>query len=453
MDFKKASASYKDLKKQLQKKKITEAQFSERAAQLQIQDETGTWWHINQTDGSWLMWDGTGWVRRVPTDKNQTFTKQKGSNASSAPQTLVQLLVFFIKSLVKSIPKMVFRALIIGIMVWIAHAYLLVVINNGYLKISSWAADILAIKWSGHNNVAKATLFWTIFGWLASYVVFVRILGNGPTKFIKDIALTPGWVIKGFKQLGKRNIGVLLIILAIGIITNVIIKNVYLSCIVAVAFFLILTSRYEGLMYIVVKLAHSDWQRIFQSKKPAKPFNDGYLIVFLTGIILGVLVYLFLPFRPYSAYLATALLLGAGVYLMVNTRSVAVSMLFSMYVGLNIIWFLATGASAHDGGWDEYGRDFGTWWVSQGRNESVAAGTLPSIGAAAGAAVGGATGAGIPSSSDITASQPDSTETTNSESKEVDSAVGKDGVFVSPNSLGGPLDNPNTVFNGSPDRC
>ncbi|WP_028307956.1 hypothetical protein [Desulfitibacter alkalitolerans] len=449
MDFKKATARYKDLQKQLKKKKINEAQFAAEIAKLQLQDENGNWWHINQTDGSWLMWDGTNWVQEQIPNNEASSNKERFQTAQS-PQTLLQFLALIIRGIIKNIPKMLIRAAVIGFLVWAVHTYLLVVVNNGYLKISSWAADILALKWHNHNNVGRATFFWTIAGWLASYIIFVRILGNGPVKFLKEIISTPGWVLKGFKQLGSRNIGVFLITMAIVLVVNIMVKNIYISFILVAAFFLLLTSRYEGLMYIAIKLAYFDWQRIFMSKKPARPFNDGYLIVLLTAVVLGGLAFIFLPFRPHSAYLAAALLLGGGIFLMAKTRNAAINVFFTMFFGINIIWFLTTGASAHDGGWDEYGRDFGTWWVSQGRNEAVAAGAAPSIGAAAGAAVGGAGSSSIPTAvadipgSDIGAPPQDS---------QVDQQMPGQDISIPSDSLGGPGDNPNTIYNGSQGNC
>lgn len=384
MDFRKAAAKYKDLQKQLKKKKINQAQFAHEISQIQVQDSQGNWWQIDPSDGSWLLWDGEKWVKGDP----KTAKYQQTGLPAGGPQSLAQLFMLMIKGIGKNLPKMLIQAVIIGIIIWVVHAYLVVVVNNGYLKISSWAADIIALKWHNYNNVPKATFFWTMVGWLISYVVFTRIIGKGPLNFIKDILFTPGWVFKGFKQLGTRNIGIFLIVTALGLAMNLFIKNIYISGLIAISFFLILTSRYEGLMYLIIRLTHSDLQRLFRRNKPQHPFNDGYLIALLTGIILSVVIYLALPYRPHSAYLGAALLLGCGIFLMIKTRRPVVNMLLAAYIGFNVYWYLTTGSLAHDGGWDEYGRDFGTWWVSEGRNESLAAGNVPAAGGMLGSLLG-----------------------------------------------------------------
>ena len=389
MDFKKAIARYKDLQKQLKKKKISQAQFAHEAAKIQLQDSQGNWWQINPDDGSWLTWDGSNWLQGDPNKlKHQPIGLPPGG-----PQSLVQLFVLMFKGIGKNFPKMLLQAVIIGFIIWIVHAYLLVVVNNGFLaKVSSWAVDIIALKVNNHNNVPQAAFFWTMVGWLVSYLIFTRIIGKGPINFIKDIVSTPGWVFRGLKQMGSRNIGIFLIITALGLALNFFIKNIYISGLIAVSFFLILTSRYEGLMYLIIRLAHSDIQRIFSRNKQARPFNDAYLIALLTGIVLSVVIYFLLPYRPYSAYLSAALLLGAGVFLMVKTRSQAFSVFFTVYAVINILWFLTTGAFARcdtvGGGWDASGGNFASWWANPGRNEALAAGNIPAAGGALGSLLG-----------------------------------------------------------------
>jgi hypothetical protein len=40
--------------------------FTEEVNRLRLQDQSGVWWQIRETDGGWLKWDGAAWVEGKP---------------------------------------------------------------------------------------------------------------------------------------------------------------------------------------------------------------------------------------------------------------------------------------------------------------------------------------------------------------------------------------------------
>jgi hypothetical protein len=62
MNAQEAEAAYRIIKGQLDARQIMVDDYNRRVAELRYQDNTGTWWAISPTDGSWLKWTGTEWV-------------------------------------------------------------------------------------------------------------------------------------------------------------------------------------------------------------------------------------------------------------------------------------------------------------------------------------------------------------------------------------------------------
>jgi len=61
MNAQEAESGYLTIKSQLDSGQILPDEFNRRVSELRYQDNTGTWWAISPTDGSWLRWNGTVW--------------------------------------------------------------------------------------------------------------------------------------------------------------------------------------------------------------------------------------------------------------------------------------------------------------------------------------------------------------------------------------------------------
>jgi hypothetical protein len=62
MDAQEAETAYGLVKSQLDSGKVSLDEYNRRVSELRYQDNTGMWWAISPTDGSWLKWNGSAWV-------------------------------------------------------------------------------------------------------------------------------------------------------------------------------------------------------------------------------------------------------------------------------------------------------------------------------------------------------------------------------------------------------
>jgi hypothetical protein len=61
MNAPEAEAAYRQVKNQLDRRRISLDEYNQRVAALQYLDNNGTWWAISPGDGTWLRWNGTAW--------------------------------------------------------------------------------------------------------------------------------------------------------------------------------------------------------------------------------------------------------------------------------------------------------------------------------------------------------------------------------------------------------
>jgi hypothetical protein len=66
MNFSEAQQAYQNLVRQKQSGQISQSEFSIAVQSLRIQTPDGTWWQIQESDGTWLWWNGTTWIPGQP---------------------------------------------------------------------------------------------------------------------------------------------------------------------------------------------------------------------------------------------------------------------------------------------------------------------------------------------------------------------------------------------------
>ncbi|MDF1617793.1 hypothetical protein [Petrocella sp. FN5] len=325
------------------------------------------------------------------------------------PKSLFQLLILLLKSLVKGIPKMILRSILVGVIVWILHAYLIVVVNNGYLKEASKAAEILGLHW----NMKNATMFWGIAGWLATYFFFGRLFGKGiikgPKYFFMSVAKTPGFLVQGFKKLGSIKGPLLFFTSITALVIGLIIESPMVLMLLVIACVLFMTSRNEGLLFLAMKLGYGDIQRWFFKNKALKHFNEGIFVAVLSGLLAGMILYVLVPYRPYSVYLLLFMIIIMAVLILLKKKGLKVNVWIIGLLSLYGFLMYETIGQAHDGGWDEYGRNFSNWWHGQGRNEALQTGTIPAIVSIIGSIIGTMTSQGVEALAPTGVSAPEST--------------------------------------------
>jgi hypothetical protein len=84
MNAQEAEAAYRTVKSQVDAGQIALDEYNRRVAELRYQDNTGTWWAISPTDGSWLKWNGSVWEPAF------AQTAPVAPHAPAAPQPAAQ---------------------------------------------------------------------------------------------------------------------------------------------------------------------------------------------------------------------------------------------------------------------------------------------------------------------------------------------------------------------------
>lgn len=117
MDAQEAEAAYRTLKNQLDSGQIQMDVYYQKIAELRYQDNIGTWWAINGTDGSWLKWTGSTW---------EPAFAQQASVQQTPPQVTVTPTVTTPTPVAKERKKrnwVGIGSLVFGILAWIIFPY------------------------------------------------------------------------------------------------------------------------------------------------------------------------------------------------------------------------------------------------------------------------------------------------------------------------------------------
>ncbi|NJD02933.1 MAG: hypothetical protein FIA99_10160, partial [Ruminiclostridium sp.] len=278
------------------------------------------------------------------------------SASSEKPLTLLRLLILLIKGYFKSIPSMVIwtivRAAAAFLIVLILHTYLIVVKNEGFAPDPN---NPLYRLMSFPGNKAGAAAFWGIAAFLLSSLAG-RIWFGGPVKLFADFAGTPNWVIKSFKKAEKSGLPVLLGAVAAALIASLFIKNNYLIITTVIGIFLSYISRQQGLWFLFLSTALSDFKKLFMKNKTV---NHGIVSVFVLGLMLGLILTPVIPLKPYGEIFAAALCIAGIILLQKKKLTPGAAMWALSFLVFQAILFKVTGVYADDGGWQAAGGTLG----------------------------------------------------------------------------------------------
>ena len=394
MTFVEAQVEYCRIKSQLKSNNISYDEYVERINGLRLQDDKGNWYQINAADGSWLLWDGHAWICSSLPEiirKHEAAFRGKVSESVSKsehePETLWKLFVSIVKGFFRNIPKTVLFHLIklaaVFLVVFIIHAYLLVVKNEGFAV--DWNNPYAAItNLDGVNYSVSA--FWAFFTFFLT-ILLTRII-KGPIKFIKEIVTTPVYLFNNFKGSGQAGLMALLVAMALGLLSSMVIKNPYLLVLYALMIIFSLTKQRKGLLLLVIKLAWQDWHRIINTRKAGQKPNIGTMSIFVLGIPIGLFIVYILPLKPYSPIILAILLLALCVLLKTKKVSPSAAMLILAFFAFNVVFFRCREVFADDGGWREAGGTLKGYVNSPGAGKAVADGLGPSAAAAGGSLAG-----------------------------------------------------------------
>jgi len=393
---------------------------------------------------------------------------QMRQKADSQPDTLLRLLVSIIKGFFRNIPKTILFQLIkfgaVFLVVFILHAYLLTVKNEGYNV--DWNNPYAAItKLKGVNYAVSA--FWGFFSFFLT-VILSRII-KGPGTFIKEIATTPVFLFRSMKESGEAAPVSIFFGMALALMSYLVIKSPYMHILYALLLIMSLTKQNKGLLLLMLKLGWQDWHRFFNTKKAGQKANNNTVSVFILGLAIGLFIVYFLPMKPYSPFILAILLLVLCILIKTKKVSPTAAMMILTFFTFSIIIFKGQHVFADDVGWSEGGSTLKGLVNSPGFGSALASGLGPSTAAAGGTLAGsfvpeidvtddgldngeyGAPqdGAGGVGSAGGAAEHDADTENQQDGSKdESNEQTPETGIPIINDPLGGPEDNPYTTFDG-----
>jgi len=316
--------------------------------------------------------------------KSQEINKNQ-KEKSEAPKNLLHLIFIIIKGMFKNIPRMLIYFAVIGVISFLVHTYLVIYPNGGYWPGTNSTLDqILTLP----GNKVRGTAFWTILLYLITSIFMkMRMIGVG--EFFKGIFKGP--VRVGKSALGKSGKffsffgGATAILLLLG---QYLIKNSAISITLIIgAVLAIITFRYS-MSYLFLRVGYKDFTSIF---KKNKDFDDIYFDAYQLAVIVSMLLFIYLPAKPYSVFGICALGLFMIFYKKFKkSNKMASNIVLFGLIGLNLGILLTLKAYGDDGGVAEAG-GFIPWITSPGAFTAVTIGLPSAIGSAVGGLVGIAT--------------------------------------------------------------
>ncbi|MHB8963143.1 MAG: hypothetical protein ACYC5K_08315 [Saccharofermentanales bacterium] len=360
------------------------------------------------------------------------YGNQAGQTA--APQTTMELIKYIGRRLPGQLLKALPITIVIGVLSWLIHTYLLVKVNEGFNPDSWLAQNFLNVS----GGLISSSILWAMLGGLISMMLASLLRGQNPFRSFADMFRVPGNIVRKNKEMQNALLPVLLIACGVTLLFEKLLSGV--AGIVAGGILLSSVAAFAGgrggILTMILRMIFNDVQTFVLKKRKFSMDNDAiYMIIGASGLVF--LAYGFLKTLFYRVYPATfigrtfnfflsniwiiPLLLGIVLILnnknKLNTTNTPKTMVFLvlLFASFAAAQRLAgVGILADDGGWAEAGGTFIGWVTSEGAIIAVLRGLPPAIagilgsyiasilaglgaglGGGLGGAVGGAAGGGL----------------------------------------------------------
>ncbi len=312
--------------------------------------------------------------------KENEQKKQNKQNKQKMPTSLFELLIFLIKNFIKTLPQRLIFALITGVVVLIAHTYLMVVLNEGF-SIDYNTKLLKYILMTNGSSSVNVTLFWMLISALF-WGTIAQIRGVGiKVFFFKQIDNFAKLMSDIFEKFGSVQLSMFLGSICTGIVIGIILSNPAMSILLSIFIFMAVSARGTSLLILIIYLTWSDLQRLFRIK-PRKAFYIDIVSMILRGISIGLLLFAFTPYVKYGnvvQYIVLLAFLGLLILNIIKKTKPNIASFLLLLGGAFLI--TSTKVFADDGGWTEGGGTFGSWAKTEGAWEAIKRAFKPMLGA------------------------------------------------------------------------
>lgn len=443
MDFETLEQQYQVLRRQRDAGQITPQAFTAAVQQLRLNDASGAWWTINEVDGSWLHWDGAAWQPAVPprpippppvvpppaavqpftpvagpvTPQAQPVTappaglqkprsfdpyadfpggppkakakKEKPVRVQPAaqptaepepPQNVGQLFTRPLGQFFRNLPRRWWIYLVglggLAVGVWIFHIYLMVGPNEGfYVKARHPILGEVLNAPGGGGGI----LFWLLAGILLGTVV-IRLFTRGVGPFFKQLSGMVPFVRASIQASGRRGLAAACFGAAFALLVALILRNFMASLVLFLLTLIALLMQQRSLPALIMRF-------VFPKLSRGASLNPAFIGMIVGGMTIGFLLGVIPWWIAWLIFLILAL--GGGVaLLLLKPGSVKLGRGMAILLMGLMLFSLTTPVLADEGGWQEAGGTFDSWWNSDYADPAIEMGILPGLFAAFGALLG-----------------------------------------------------------------
>lgn len=446
MTFEEAGRQYDALKDHYEKNLISRDDFERRAGELVAVGPDGKRWKVDPHAGTWVE-EASGGKPAAPL-----------KTESGIPDSLGQLIPHLAKSLVKAIPRMLIIALLMAVLTWATHTYLIARVNDG-LMYNAGRVALNSVVHLRQTHFPGVNLFWGVLSYFLTGF-FMRAHSLGPHKWFNNIIQLPENIKLSIERSREKGLTIIVAGVLAALLFGFIYRNFMLSLIMAFGMLLIMTAHFQSLETLLLKVSLLDFQRLIKRKFiPGGEEYDTIYLIFL-GMCAGfaaagmaLLTYSrlkLLPLKILFTLLIVLLFAGLITILVVNlfnkgNKTHGIALLIILISGGFLLLDPRTVLAWCEGGsLSQAGGSWTAWWGSRNADLVRQLGVTPSVSAFLGSALGSAAAA---LSSSPAALQPDAgpDPLSGEESAATPEITGDMGLSA---LQGGPDDNPFTAYEG-----
>lgn len=314
-------------------------------------------------------------------------------SAAKGPQTLFQLLVMLAKSFAMNMVWRVVFSVITFIVVFLAHTYLMVVVNDTLRvveqnKVMAMIINLVPIRPETpavrNLNALNIYLFWILLSNI-TFGTVARIITFGIKQFFIDIADMFSQLIKSiFAKAGNPSLTKIFQGSVLGLLAGIFLLNNAVCLALAAFLVLSVSQREKSFLVLVSTLTKSDFQRLFRVKN-RMPLNIDVFSIVTWGAALGLLIAGIIPPAIFgksiistiikSIFLIAVILLGG----LNAAKKGPVNLMLFIASAAAYMFFLESTAFADDTGWTESGKNLSGWLKNTGTPQALKLGLPPSV--------------------------------------------------------------------------